>query len=399
MQLALKQKQPDHLEYLELLHSNTKGWITKAQIIDKNYSQKHFKIRDLVNQSILCEKDLYISMNTFYKPQRRIENLKELNTLYIDLDIYNTKFSKKQILMNLEENYFDSKIPRPSLVIDSGRGLYLIWLINFAPYKALPLWKAIEEYLYNALKEFGADRKALDCTRILRVIGSINSKSNTEVKVLDFYNYRYDLREIQKEFLPEIEPSKEQKGRKKKIFYVHRERSLYQSRILDLATLCDIRNYDLKGNRELILFLYRYYSCYFTQDTEKALADTLELNSMFKQPLRDREVIRATKSAEKVFKNKEKEYKYKNSTLIELLDITKEEQEQLKTIIDARTKADRFNASKREKRRNENGFTEREQQKKDTHESIQFLKSKGLTQKQVATKLQKGIATIKRHWK
>lgn len=234
--LLKKQKQLDYVAYLELLHGESQGWITKAQIKD-NYIQKHFKINELVKQNILCEKDLYISMNTFYKPQRRIENLKELNALYIDLDIYNTKFSKEQILMDLEKNYYGSKIPIPSLVVDSGRGLYLIWLINFAPYKALPLWKAIEEYLYKNLKEFGADRKALDCTRVLRAIGTINSKSNTEVKILDFYNYRYDLREIQKEFLPELVPKKGQKGGKKKVYYVHRERSLYHSRLLDLAKL------------------------------------------------------------------------------------------------------------------------------------------------------------------
>ena len=58
--------------------------------------------------------------------------------------------------MNLEENYFNKVIPIPNFVIDSGRGLYLILLINKLPCKALPLWKAVEEYLYNQLKQFGA---------------------------------------------------------------------------------------------------------------------------------------------------------------------------------------------------------------------------------------------------
>ena len=74
----------------------------------------------------------------------------------------------------------------------------LIWLLNSVPSKALPLWKAIEEYLYSVLKPFGADRQALDPTRILRVPGSINSKSKTTVKVIEQYDYIYDLREIQK---------------------------------------------------------------------------------------------------------------------------------------------------------------------------------------------------------
>ena len=265
---------------------------------------------------------------------------------------------------------------------------------------ALPLWKAVEEYFYKTLKEFGADRQALDATRILRVPGSFNSKTHTEVKIIDNYDYLYDLREIQSEYMPELsEKAPVRRGRPKKVKYIFRERSLYYARIMDIIKICELREYDLKGHRELILFLYRYYLCYFTEDINKSLNDTLELNSMFKQSLKAKEVIRATKSAETVFKNKNKDYKYKNATLIELLDITKEEQEQLKTIIDTRVKLDRKNTIRREKRRNADGFTKREQQKKDTYKSIQFLKSQGLTQKEITQQLKISLRTVKNHWK
>ncbi|MGM8239997.1 DNA-binding response regulator, partial (plasmid) [Clostridium perfringens] len=68
----------------------------------------------------------------------------------------------------------------------------------------------------------------------------------------------------------------------------------------------------------------RYYLCSFTEDIEKALNDALELNSMFRQALSEREVIRATRSAETCYLDKNKQYKYKNETLIELLEITEE---------------------------------------------------------------------------
>ena len=54
---------------------------------------------------------------------------------------------------------------------------------------------------------------------------------------------------------------------------------------------------------------------------------------MFRQPLSEKEVTRATKSAEKVYKEQNKDYKYKNETLINLLEITEEEQKEMKTII------------------------------------------------------------------
>lgn len=41
----------------------------------------------------------------------------------------------------------------------------------------------------------------------------------------------------------------------------------------------------MKGHRELILFLYRYYLCSFYDDAEKALNDVLELNSQFINPI------------------------------------------------------------------------------------------------------------------
>ena len=304
--LALKQKDEENLspsiEYVNIIHGDSKGWITKAKICNKEYKQWHYKYKDLIELKF-DEYNVYITLNTFYKTYRRIECIKELNALFIDLDTYKTGFTKEQILINLNENHFKQSMPIPNFIIDSGRGLYLIWLIKKVPSMALPLWKAVEEYFYKTLKEFGADRQALDATRILRVPGSFNSKTHTEVKIIDNYDYLYELREIQNEYMPELsEKAPVRRGRPKKIKYIFRERSLYHARILDIIKLCELREYDLKGHRELILFLYRYYLCYFTKDIEKALYDTLELNSMFRQPLSEKEVTRATKSAEKVYK-------------------------------------------------------------------------------------------------
>ena len=61
--------------------------------------------------------------------------------------------------------------------------------------------------------------------------------------------------------------------------------------------------------------------------------DTLEVNSIFRQTLGEKEVIRATRSAETVYKDQNKNYKYKNETLINLLEVTEEEQKEMKTII------------------------------------------------------------------
>ena len=54
---------------------------------------------------------------------------------------------------------------------------------------------------------------------------------------------------------------------------------------------------------------------------------------MFIYPLKENEVTRATRSAEKCYLDKNKEYKYKNDTLIELLEITGYEEQYMTTII------------------------------------------------------------------
>ena len=373
------------VEYIDKVHRNSKGWITRSCIDENGYSQWHYKYLEL-KETDLTGENIYITLNTFYKPCRRLECIKELNFVYIDLDYYKTKYTKEQVIMNLESNYFNKIIPATNYIIDSGRGLALLWNINKVPSQALPLWKAIQEYLYHQLKEFGADRQALDATRILRVPGSINSKSKTVVSIIDEYDYIYDLREIQKEFLPELKLKEKKKGRPKKINYVYRERSLYYARIQDITKLCELREYDLRGHREIILFLYRYYLCSFTEDVQKALEDVLELNSMFIYPLKEKEVIRATRSAEKCYLDNNKEYRYKNDTLIELLEITEDEEIQMSTIIsktEYKRRNNEYNKKKYKEKLKVEGKLSKKEEVKVRREKIKDLLAEGLSQKEI----------------
>ena len=397
-QVLRQEEYSEQINYLDILHSDSKGWITKAEI-NCGYKQWHYRYNELLEQDFNQE-NVYISINTFYSTFRRLEYIKELKAQFIDLDIYKTGFTKEQIIMHLEADYFNKSIPRPNLIIDSGRGLYLIWLLNSVPSKALPLWKAVEEYLYSVLKPFGADRQALDPTRILRVPGSINSKSKTTVNVIEQYDYIYDLREIQNEYLPELEERKaKKKGRPSKTVFIHRERSLYYARIQDIIKLCELREYDLRGHRELILFLYRYYLCYFLEDTQKALGDVLELNREFIYPLSETEVIRATRSAEKVYLSKDKDYKYKNETLIELLLITELEETYMTTII-SNKESKRRRSIRDEKRYKEklklDGKVSEKEKLSQRRAKIKDLLAEGLKRKDICLQLDISIKTYKR---
>lgn len=358
-------------------HNDSDGWITVAKKTEKGkFQQRHYKPEELASSlSEWLGEDVYFSQNTFYKPQRQIQNLRQLKALYVDLDFYLFNYDPSWVLGKLEHEFFGQAIPEPNIIIFSGQGIVLIWLLDPVPYQALPLWQAVQDYFLNELKDLGGDSKASDAARIFRLAGTVNSKNGADVHAQYRHDYRYELRQLQHDYLPELEEKKKQtKGRKAKIVRVHAVRSLHYARILDLAKLVELRDYDVYGHRELFCFLYRYWLCCLLDDPDEALSSTLEFNSQFKNPLKKREVERATKSAEKAWaarsdKQANEEaikrgypgagYNIGNTKLINWLDITGEEQRHLKTIIDGSEKRRRKTIANREKRRSE-GVQKRE---------------------------------------
>ena len=333
---------------------NTSGWITlaKKDPDTKRFRQYHYQPEELASAlSDWMGEDVYYSQNSFYKPQRRVDNIRQLRTLYVDLDVYTLGMTPEWVLGKLEFETFGQDLPEPNMIIFSGRGLVLIWHIEPIPYQAMPLWRAVETYFVNQLKEVGADTKATDPARIFRLAGSINSKNKAEVKTEYRHDHRYDIHQLQYDYLPELSPKKlasKKKGRNTKIVRMFNTYTLHLSRARDLAKLVELRQGDVKGFRETILFLYRYWTCCFTDDPDRALDDTLSLNSEFLHPLPEREVVGATKCAQKAWEAKSDAkanevakalgypgagYNMSNSKIIEWLDISPEEQRHLSSII------------------------------------------------------------------
>ncbi|MED0675256.1 replication protein, partial [Aneurinibacillus thermoaerophilus] len=333
------------------------------------------------------------TQNTFYIPQRRIENIRQLRALYSDIDFYLLNLNVEWILGSVELLIKDGVIPEPNLIIFSGRGIVFVWLLEPVPYQALPLWQALENYFSEKLAKIGADKKATDATRVFRLAGSTNGKNGEMVEVEYRHEHRYELRQLQRDYLPELDPDrKKKKGRPKKIVQLHNIYRLHFTRLRDLARLVELRGYDVSGYRETICFLYRYWSCCILNDPEEALRQTKAFNEQFTRPLPVKEVVRATKSAEKAWQARSNAeanrlaveqgypgagYNISNKKLISWLDITPEEQQQLETIIDANKKQRRNTLYQREKRRS-GGVQERsvylEQQKEKTEDKLYLLR-------------------------
>ena len=388
-------------EYVKNLHEDSNGFITIAKMKNK-WQQYYFEGIEDVSIN-LSDKDVYISQNTFSSRSRKLIHLKELKALYIDIDCYNKNLTKEAVKFFLENDLY-GQIPIPNMLIDSGRGLYYIIFLENTKAEDLPKWQLIEKYLYEKLKKFGADSKCLDATRVLRITGSINSKNNSLVKVIDSYNYKYTLDEIIENYIPEIKEDrkekqkpkgvKKKKGRKKKFVSLFTLYNLYYTRYTDIKKLVEIRNGEMTGYREVTLFLLRYFLNVYLSDDEKAMEEILEINNSFTEPLGLDEVYKATFSA--INKAENMGYKYSNGKLIDLLSITPLEQEQMATIIGTREKYNRNNEARRKNRRNKNGLTKREVTKQENINNILDLKRKKYTLKQISEKLNLSMNYVKK---
>lgn len=376
---------------------NTSGWITlaKKDPDTKRFRQYHYQPEELA--SALSEwmgEDVYYSQQTFYRPARRIDYVRQLRTLYADLDVYNLGLDPEWVLGKLEHEYFRQSIPEPNMVIFSGRGLVLVWNIEPLPYKALPLWRSVENYFVDTLKELGADTKATDPARIFRLAGSINSKNKADVKAEYRHAYRFDIHDLQYDYLPELTPRPEAKkkpGPKPKIVRLFNIYTLHLARARDIATLVKLRNGKMDDHREYTCFLYRYFTCCFTSDPKRALEETLDLNSEFTHPLPEREVESATKSAQKAWEAKTnkkadeiaKAHKYPgagynlpNEKIIEWLDISPEEQTHLESII-----------SKEEKRRRNRLLKEKQRRAAGVDTRAVYLEKKSAAKNELADRI------------
>lgn len=451
--------QKEFYNYMQQLYYNQESYISILRLtkqkaerwsINTNEIEQLDRLQDLYN--------IYCSVNSMYCYGRHTSKyVKKLNALFLDIDYYSVpelqNLAPEQVvaLMEMELDY-----PTPSYYISSGRGVYIIWLLEstYATAASKRFWKKLEKELLELFKDYGADPKATDPARVLRLIGSRNSKNDAVVKVIESPNYinnqpiRYELGEIAEFFwgsrdfnIKKVEEEKPKKKKKqtKKLIQLKNTYTLNYFRVEDLETLVELRkNQSMEGCREKLLFLYRLNLMYCKTDADLALQKTLKLNSKFLDPLEDAEVETATKTAEGVgntyirLMNDYKDdwdislnkylynggvYIYKNSTIIQELSISAEEQKYMKTIISPEEKKERKdvqnkeyyknNSEKIKKERNKrykkdikssNKLT-KEQKKEQKIKDIKNLIARGMTQTQIATELGFSIATIKRYAK
>ena len=455
-----------HKDYLTYMYGGAQGFITRSVIPQERsggyYETFCFADRLIHRNSYYGIKNVYTSMNTFLTKRkagddhsgRKVENLKRLNALYLDLDCYKIGMTQEQVLDELEASYFGRTIPVPTFVINSGRGMYLIWKID-EDKNALPRWTSVQNYLFEQCKDFNADPQALDAARILRVPYSVNGKNGETVRIMRFNDVKYTLHELIKEYgikakawankpknehtypygkatekqrsvaqwqasefglkLPNFEsyqetfdfikanshPRGESRSEKNNILIFAKAKTvntMLDGRVGDLFKLFSMR----KGgecSREYALFLCRLWVGERTNDFTYALEQTKALNRSFDVPFDDKYVETRTKSAETILK-KGKTYRYSTSKLIEVLGITEKEQRELEYLC-----AQPQNESARRKKSNRRAYLSRlEKEGKQTkgeaisgrREAIAMLMAQGKEKEEICAELNISARTYDR---
>ena len=77
---------------ISIIHEGDDGFIAIAAKKGKEYVQYHYKTNELtynIGKAISLDANIYMTPNSFFMPKRKIENIRKLNALYIDIDYYN----------------------------------------------------------------------------------------------------------------------------------------------------------------------------------------------------------------------------------------------------------------------------------------------------------------------
>lgn len=339
--------------------------------------------------------DCYISQGEFTKPNRRTVNLLRIGVCWVDLDYYKEN-SPFRIIDQLIDAFLlfcsDEGLPLPSLIIDSGRGAYAKWILNrTVPAVVLPRWNAVQRLLVSRVEGFGADPRATDCSRVLRLIGSRNSKSNKHIEVVwtnpcqvfyDFEDLAVEVlpqtrEEFRKQYQPRNLTAKQQELFKVKEKQFNADRrvvrhlfnpyTLNWNRLIDLRQLVKLRGWTSppKGMQDKFLF---FATCFLSWSMKPArLYHEIEQLAFEFAPewtvSEIRGVLSTTMARARQAENGglieyeaqqvDPRYRYSNDRLIEELDITDDEQRKMLTIIGKREKYDRKNVKRSNERRDE----------------------------------------------
>ena len=360
------------------------------------------------------QEDTYLSTQRF-RGRRRIVHLLSLGSLFADLDYYRIReLVGSHPLAVLEIALFaleKAAMPSPTLVIGSGRGLYLLWLHSPIPRAALPRWTACQRSLWEVLKHLGADRAAIDAARVLRVVGTLHSDTGMVVEPLAPVGQVQDFEDLASEILPldradlrdlrvrralrqgESRPKRLQSPPEGLTFT---QATLWEARLSDLQRLREIRWFGdpMPDFRDRWMFLAGVGMSWLAIPAvlrRELFALAHQVGGWTEAHARSKlqSVFRTAHSAARGEKVQwqgievDPRYRFKNRTIIELLEISAEEEQEMRTIISDHERR------RRDRQRKNPEMTRKEYEDRAAmrREEARRLAAKGLSLREIGKRL------------
>lgn len=146
--------------------------------------------------------DTYFALGTFVEATRRkADNVKQIKALFLDLDCGKGKpyVTQHDAIKALREFCKSYDLPKPTSVVNSGRGVHVYWALSKT--YSRDAWVPIAEQLKVACRDFGLDADPVvtsDAARMLRVPNTRNFKTDppSSVQVLRANEEVVDLTEF-----------------------------------------------------------------------------------------------------------------------------------------------------------------------------------------------------------
>lgn len=266
--------------------------------------------------------DMMYSLNCYNNMYKANEDsLFSLQNIAIDVDFDTNKYTVNKALKEIKKE-MGNNIPIAT-IIETGHRIRLLYTIQDVPAtkKSIKVYNLVTNEIAGRLKEYGASPQAP--TTFGRIEGSINSKNGAKINNILFSPKVYTLRQLQSELLPPWERAIKKANRNGKVVKIRNEYTLNLDRLKDFETLQSIRE---EGYREILCYLYRNYCLLANMTQEEAWEKTVKFNNNFKEPLKENTLDSDTKALNK------KQYLHKSPTILNILDVTHQEEEHLHLI-------------------------------------------------------------------
>jgi hypothetical protein len=352
-------------EHGQLVHGGGKGLVAVAHKTGTEcWKERVQGVEAALEMLRYCrgQENVYLSTQRF-RGRRRVAYLLSLSELYADLDYYRVPelagAGPRKVLKLALEALRKAGIPEPSLAISSGRGLYLLWLHEPIARSALPRWAACQKQICKTLKHLGADGLAVDAARVLRVIGTRHSTAGAMVEAITPASGVWEFDRLADRILPlaraELHDLRVQRALRAARSPSERQQAppegftaatLWEARLSDLQRLKEMRWFGepMPDFRDRWLFVAGVGMSWLAippvlQRELFALAREVggwtegNTRSKLHAVFRTAREAAAGKRVEFAGVEWDPRYRLRNQTIIEWLQITTEEEREMKTIV------------------------------------------------------------------